>query len=59
MPLTAQCRRLLDRFEELGVLPYDCMSVLQARESVAAGKRLQGPPEDGADPYAAPAARPT
>ncbi len=46
MPLTAQCRRLLDRFEELGVLPYDRMSVLQARESVTAGKRLQGSPED-------------
>lgn len=42
MTLTPQCRRLLDRFDELGVLPFDRMSVLQARESVAAGKALQG-----------------
>ena len=44
MPLTPQCRRLLDRFAEAGVLPFDEMSVLEARASVAAGVRLQGDP---------------
>ena len=43
-PLTAQCRRLLDRFAEVGVLPYGQMSVLAARASVAAGISLQGAP---------------
>lgn len=46
MPLTAQCRRLLDRFEQLGVLPYDQLSVLQAREVVSASRPLQGEPVD-------------
>lgn len=36
MPLTAQARRLLDRFEEVGVKPYDAMGVLEARAVVAA-----------------------
>ena len=43
-PLTPQCRRLLDRFAEVGVLPYGQMSVLAARASVAAGIALQGAP---------------
>ena len=42
--LTAACRRLLDRFAEVGVLPYGQMSVLAARASVAAGISLQGTP---------------
>jgi acetyl esterase len=46
VPLTAQARRLLDRFEELGVKPFDQMSVLEAREVVAASRALQGTPPD-------------
>jgi acetyl esterase len=46
VPLTTQARRLLDRFEELGVKPYDQMSVLEARDVVAASRALQGPPPD-------------
>lgn len=42
MALTRQCRGLLDRFEQVGVLPFDRMSVLEARESVAASRALQG-----------------
>ncbi|MCW2614792.1 MAG: hypothetical protein JWN08_1786 [Frankiales bacterium] len=44
MPLTPQSQRLLDRFAEAGVLPFDRMSVLEARASVAAGIALQGAP---------------
>ena len=44
MPLSPQSRRLLDRFAEVGVLPFDQMSVLEARASVAAGIALQGKP---------------
>jgi len=46
VPLTAQARRLLDRFAELGVKPYDQMSVLEAREVVVASRGLQEPPPD-------------
>jgi acetyl esterase len=46
MPLTAQARRLLDRFAAAGVEPFDRMSVLQARATVEAARRLQGEPED-------------
>lgn len=35
-------RALLDRFAREGVLPYDRLSVLQARVAVAAATRLQG-----------------
>lgn len=42
--LTPQSRQLLDRFARAGVLPFDQMSVLAARASVAAGTRLQGEP---------------
>lgn len=43
--LTAESRRLADRFAEAGVLPFDRMSVLEARASVAAGIRLAGEPQ--------------
>jgi acetyl esterase len=46
MPVTAQARRLLDRFDELGVKPYDQMGVLEARAVVAASLPLQGEPQD-------------
>ena len=46
MPLTVQARRLLDRFAEVGVEPFDRMSVLQARAMVDASVSLQGEPED-------------
>ena len=46
MPVTAQARRLLDRFEELGVKPYDEMGVLEARAVVAASLALQGDPPE-------------
>lgn len=46
MTLGAQSRRLLDRFAEVGVLPFDALSVLQARESVLAGRALQGVPAE-------------
>jgi acetyl esterase len=42
--LTPHCRRLLDRFDAVGVLPFDRMSVLEARASVAMGVSLQGDP---------------
>lgn len=44
MTLTPESKRLLERFAQVGVLPYDRMSVLEARASVAAGIRLQGDP---------------
>lgn len=43
MTLGPQSRRLLERFSQVGVLPFDAMTVLQARESVLAGRALQGP----------------
>ena len=46
MPLTPQSQRLLDLFAEVGVPPFDRMSVLEARASVAAGTKLQGEPAD-------------
>jgi acetyl esterase len=47
MAMTPQARRLLDRFVEVGVVPYDRMSVLEARESLAASTALQGPAPEG------------
>jgi acetyl esterase len=46
VPVTAQARRLLDRFEELGVKPYDEMGVLEARAVVAPSLALQGDPQE-------------
>lgn len=46
MALTAQARRLLDRFEEVGVRPFDEIGVLRARATVAASVSLQGAPEE-------------
>lgn len=45
MVLTPQSRRLLERFAEAGVRPFDAMSVLEARASVAAGVGLAGEPQ--------------
>ena len=45
--MTPQARRLLDRFVEVGVVPYDRGTVLAARESVAASTALQGPAPEG------------
>jgi acetyl esterase len=46
VPLSPQARRLLDRFAEAKVEPYDRMSVLEARASVAASLPLGGPAPD-------------
>lgn len=47
--LHPEARALLDAFEAQGVLPFDRMSVLQARASVAASTRVQGPRPEVAD----------
>lgn len=44
MALTPQSRRLIKRFEDAGVRPFDAMTVLEARSCVAAGVRLAGEP---------------
>jgi acetyl esterase len=47
--LHPEARALLDAFEAQGVPPFDRMSVLQARASVAASTRVQGPRPEVAD----------
>jgi acetyl esterase len=44
--LDPEARALLDAFDAQGVQPFDRMSVLQARASVAASTRIQGPRPD-------------
>jgi acetyl esterase len=47
--LHPEARALLDAFDAQGVQPFDRMSVLQARVSVAASTRVQGPRPEVAD----------
>ncbi|MEJ2870483.1 alpha/beta hydrolase [Actinomycetospora sp. OC33-EN08] len=49
MALHPQLKELLGQFEEAGVPPFDQMTVLQAREAVAAFADLEGEPEDVAE----------